>query len=73
MNVPHALIVINDFPLLFFFQQVYSVYRLVLAAQAKNTPIAIINIGPTRADPLTQLKIESRVGSVFTALHSHLV
>ena len=41
---------------------VYSGYRFMLKAQAKNIPIAAINLGKTRADDLLSLKIERDCG-----------
>ncbi|XP_035691017.1 NAD-dependent protein lipoamidase sirtuin-4, mitochondrial-like [Branchiostoma floridae] len=48
--------------------QVYSAYRFVSAAHKQNKPVAILNIGPTRADNLAALKINSRCGDVLTKL-----
>lgn len=46
-----------------------SVYRLVRAAKEKvNSPIAIVNIGPTRADDLVSIKIEARCGEILPRL-----
>lgn len=46
-----------------------SVYRLVRAAKEKaNSPIAIVNIGPTRADDLASIKIEARCGEILPRL-----
>ncbi|XP_066296695.1 NAD-dependent protein lipoamidase sirtuin-4, mitochondrial-like isoform X1 [Branchiostoma lanceolatum] len=47
---------------------VYSAYRFVSAAHKQNKPVAILNIGPTRADKLAGLKINSRCGEVLTKL-----
>ena len=47
---------------------VYSGYRFVLKAQAKNIPIAAINLGVTRADDLLSLKIERDCGETLTEL-----
>ena len=44
---------------------VWSGYRFVRAAAAAQQPIAILNIGPTRADPLATLKIEARAGEAL--------
>lgn len=42
-----------------------SALRLVRAAADMGSPIAILNIGPTRADDLAQLKINARSGEVL--------
>ena len=46
---------------------VWSGYRFVKRAAERNVPVAIVNIGPTRADDLASLKIEEKCGSVLTA------
>src|SRR6266516_3574182 len=38
---------------------VWSGFRFVKRAAARNIPIAIVNLGPTRGDPLTSLKIDA--------------
>lgn len=48
--------------------QVYSGYRFLLAAGDRKMPVAILNIGPTRADHLAELKVSSRCGEVLTAI-----
>ncbi|CAH2295319.1 NAD-dependent lipoamidase sirtuin-4, mitochondrial [Pelobates cultripes] len=45
--------------------QVYSGYRFALKAKEKHIPIAILNIGPTRADHLASVKVSSRCGDVL--------
>ena len=45
--------------------QVYSGYRFVLAARDQGKPVAIVNIGPTRADRLVELKVKARISSVL--------
>lgn len=47
---------------------VWSGYRFVRAAAGHGQPIAILNIGPTRADALASLKIEARVGEILPRL-----
>ena len=47
---------------------VWSGYRFVKRAAERQTPVAIVNIGPTRADELATLKIEARCGDVLSAL-----
>lgn len=46
--------------------QVYSGYRFLLAASDRKIPVAIINIGPTRADHLAELKVSGRCGEVLS-------
>ena len=49
--------------------QVYSSYRFVHAAWEQNKPIAILNIGPTRADKLLpSLKLSVIAGDVLPRL-----
>ncbi|XP_014897926.1 NAD-dependent protein lipoamidase sirtuin-4, mitochondrial isoform X1 [Poecilia latipinna] len=48
--------------------QVYSGYRVLLAASDKKMPIAILNIGPTRADHLAELKVRGRCGDVLSVI-----
>ncbi|KAK2079495.1 hypothetical protein QBZ16_001889 [Prototheca wickerhamii] len=47
---------------------VWSAFRLVRAAKARGAPLAILSIGPTRADDLADLKIEARAGDVLPKL-----
>eukprot|EP00096_Caligus_rogercresseyi_P011238 TRINITY_DN4360_c0_g1_i2.p1 TRINITY_DN4360_c0_g1~~TRINITY_DN4360_c0_g1_i2.p1 ORF type:complete len:299 (-),score=75.72 TRINITY_DN4360_c0_g1_i2:29-925(-) len=44
---------------------VFSGYRIVLWAKEAGMDVALVNIGPTRADDLVDLKIESRVGEIL--------
>ncbi|XP_038056575.1 NAD-dependent protein lipoamidase sirtuin-4, mitochondrial-like [Patiria miniata] len=48
--------------------EVYSGYRFALAAKDQNKPLAIVNIGPTRADKLAVLKIDARISSVLPGI-----
>ncbi|KAM4582121.1 NAD-dependent protein lipoamidase sirtuin-4, mitochondrial [Fundulus diaphanus] len=48
--------------------QVYSGYRFLLAASDRKLPIAILNIGPTRADHLAELKVRGRCGEVLSVI-----
>lgn len=48
--------------------KVYSGYRFLLAATDRKIPIAIVNIGPTRADHLTELKVSGRCGEVLPVI-----
>ncbi|HYI11091.1 MAG TPA: NAD-dependent protein deacetylase [Thermoanaerobaculia bacterium] len=45
---------------------VWSGFRFVKRAAERGLPIAIVNIGPTRADDLATLKIEEKCGTVLT-------
>lgn len=51
---------------------VFSGRRFVLRARKEGKPVAVVNMGPTRADEDVQLKVEARVGDflprVATAL-----
>ncbi|KAJ7999785.1 hypothetical protein DPEC_G00198030 [Dallia pectoralis] len=46
--------------------QVYSGYRFLLAAAEQKTPVAILNIGPTRADHIAVVKVNARCGECVT-------
>ncbi|XP_051888291.1 NAD-dependent protein lipoamidase sirtuin-4, mitochondrial [Pristis pectinata] len=48
--------------------QVYSGYRFIVTAYEKKLPIAILNIGATRADKLATLKISARCGEVLPCI-----
>lgn len=45
---------------------VWSGYRFAKRAHERGAPVAIVNIGPTRADDLASLKIEDQCGFVLT-------
>lgn len=47
---------------------VWSGYRFARRAADRGIPIAIVNLGVTRADDLATIKIEARCGDVLTAL-----
>lgn len=47
---------------------VFSGLRFVRGARKRNIPVALINIGPTRADELADLKIEAPCCDVLTRL-----
>ncbi|GAQ88208.1 sirtuin [Klebsormidium nitens] len=47
---------------------VLSAYRLARAAADASTPIAILNVGPTRADDLATLRVGARSGEVLPRL-----
>ncbi|MBV8516091.1 MAG: NAD-dependent protein deacetylase [Acidobacteria bacterium] len=46
---------------------VWSGYRFVKRAAERGLPIAIVNIGPTRADDLATLKVEAKCDEVLPA------
>ena len=45
--------------------EVFSGYRIVLQAKEEGKKVALVNIGPTRADKLVDLKVASRAGLVL--------
>jgi hypothetical protein len=47
---------------------VMSGLRFVHRAREKRIPVAIVNRGATRADPLAELKIDAALGEVLPAL-----
>jgi NAD-dependent deacetylase sirtuin 4 len=47
---------------------VYSAFRLARAAREAGAGLAIVNVGPTRADEVADLKIEARAGEALPAL-----
>lgn len=47
---------------------VWSGFRFVKRAADRHLPIAIVNIGPTRADDLATVKVEARASKVLAAL-----
>jgi NAD-dependent SIR2 family protein deacetylase len=47
---------------------VYSGYRFVEEAVAAGKPVAAVNRGRTRADPVLALKLEKEVGEAIGAL-----
>lgn len=44
----------------------FSAYRIVLQAIEANKPIAIVNIGKTRADEFVNLRVEGRCGDILS-------
>ncbi|KAM6979959.1 NAD-dependent protein lipoamidase sirtuin-4, mitochondrial [Aplochiton taeniatus] len=50
--------------------QVYSGYRFLLTASDRKLPVAILNIGPTRADHLAELRVSARCGEVLPVIQS---
>lgn len=51
---------------------VWSGYRFARAASAAGQPVAIVNLGATRADELAAVKIEARCGEALPALAERL-
>ena len=47
---------------------VYSGYRFLVRAKELGIPIAIVNIGGTRGDPLATLKVNAKCSEVLTQL-----
>ncbi|XP_023209352.1 NAD-dependent protein lipoamidase sirtuin-4, mitochondrial-like [Centruroides sculpturatus] len=48
--------------------QVYSAYRFLLAANEQKKPVAIVNIGPTRADNIALLKLNNRCTDILSRI-----
>jgi NAD-dependent deacetylase sirtuin 4 len=47
---------------------VFSGYRFVRRAAKEGMPVAVVNLGPTRGDPLASLRVDDRVEAVLPAL-----
>jgi NAD+-dependent protein deacetylase sirtuin 4 len=47
---------------------VFSGYRFVRRAAQQGVPVAVVNLGPTRGDPLVTLRVDDRVEAVLPAL-----
>lgn len=47
---------------------VWSAFRLVKAAKDNKKPVAVINVGPTRADNIVDLKVEALAGEALSRL-----
>jgi NAD+-dependent protein deacetylase sirtuin 4 len=52
---------------------VYSGFRFVKRARELDLPIALVNIGPTRADDLAQAKISASASQVLSHLERQLI
>src|SRR5690606_25439752 len=52
---------------------VYSGRRFVLRAQKDGVPVAIVNVGPTRADGMAAVKVEGRCGELLPQLADALL
>lgn len=51
---------------------VYSGRRFLYRARKEGVPIAIVNLGPTRADEMAAAKVEGRLGAVLPRLADEL-
>lgn len=51
---------------------VFSGYRFVRRAAEQQIPVAIVNLGPTRGDPLASLRLEAEAGRTLAALRQRL-
>ena len=51
---------------------VYSGYRFVEDAVLAGKPVAVLNMGRTRADTVLTLKVEHEVGAALEALATRL-
>jgi NAD-dependent SIR2 family protein deacetylase len=51
---------------------VWSGFRFVRRAAERGLPIAIVNLGPTRADPLACVRVQARAGQALPALRARL-
>jgi hypothetical protein len=51
---------------------VFSGFRFVRRAAQCDLPIAIVNLGPTRGDPLATLRVDSRAGELLPGLCEQL-
>ena len=47
-------------------------FRFILQAKELGKRIAVVNIGPTRADHLVDLKVEARASDVLAKINSSL-
>lgn len=47
---------------------VYSSYRIILQARDEHKNIALLNIGPTRADDIIQIKVSTKCGDILPEL-----
>ena len=48
--------------------QVYSAFRLAKAAKAADADLAIVGVGPTRADDMADIRLSSVVGEALSRL-----
>jgi NAD-dependent deacetylase sirtuin 4 len=52
---------------------VYSGFRFARRASERGMPIAVVNLGPTRADELAHARIDERAGDVLPRLAARLI
>ena len=52
---------------------VFSGYRFVLRAKERGLPVAVLNLGPTRADGDAAIKLEAKAGEVLPGLVEQLL
>jgi NAD-dependent SIR2 family protein deacetylase len=48
--------------------EVFSGFRFVRRAAEQGKPVAIVNLGPTRGDPLATVRVELPAGKALGAL-----
>ncbi|XP_047032646.1 NAD-dependent protein deacylase Sirt4-like [Helicoverpa zea] len=47
---------------------VYSSYRIILQAKEEHKKVAVLNIGPTRADDIVDIKVSTKCGDILPEL-----
>lgn len=47
---------------------VYSSYRIILQAKDEGKKVAVLNIGPTRADAIVDIKISTKCGDILSEI-----
>ncbi|KAI8425440.1 hypothetical protein MSG28_007185 [Choristoneura fumiferana] len=47
---------------------VYSSYRIILQAKEENKEVVLLNIGPTRADNIVDIKVSTKCGEILPKL-----
>lgn len=52
---------------------VYSSYRIILQANEEKKKVAILNIGPTRADNMVDIKVSTKCGDILPELCDYIV
>ncbi len=51
--------------------QVYSAYRLIEACKRNGGRVAVVNVGPTRADAVVDLKLQVLAGDAMMRAATH--
>ncbi|XP_047511551.1 NAD-dependent protein deacylase Sirt4 [Pieris napi] len=51
---------------------VYSSYRIILQAKEEGKKIALLNIGPTRADDIVDIKVATKCGDILSEICSQI-